>query len=214
MGFMAAPPSGDGNFTVYVKFNAKAGRFYTKPDEQDAVEFEVQDLTAIFDMENLRTGWFLFAANQAPVKHYDPGLDQAAPQPEGKFKRGFELNLFSEKNLLGVREFCSTAGVVIEAMNDLYDAWEVGRQANVGKLPVVKCMGVLPVVGTHGTNYKPQFEIVAWADRPDGLAASTQAPNPTPTAAPAPAPAAQAHTPPPQPAPAPAPASGSAEVVF
>ena len=35
MGFMQAP-SGGGDFTTFVKFNAKAGRFYTKKDEKDA----------------------------------------------------------------------------------------------------------------------------------------------------------------------------------
>lgn len=170
MGFMQAP-SGGGDFTTYVKFNAKAGRFYTKKDEKDAPEFEVTNMTAIFDMDNIKTGWFLFVPGVAPVKQFDPSLteESARPAGEGKWKRGFELLLFSEKNLLGVREFCSTAGVVIEAMNDLYDHWQAGKAANAGKLPVVKSVGVQPITGTHGTNYKPQFEIVSWSDRPAEL---------------------------------------------
>src|SRR5690606_2009398 len=105
MAFMSNPAGGDGQFTVYVKYNAKAGRWYTKKDEPDASEFEVTNMTAIFDMENLRTGWFLFATGVAPVKHFDPSLAEAAPKPGEGFKRGFELELFSEANLLGVREF-------------------------------------------------------------------------------------------------------------
>lgn len=211
MGFMSNPAGGEGSFKVFVKFNAKAGRFYTKKDEKDAPEFEVTNMTAIFDMDNLKTGWFLFAPQQAPSKHYDPGLDQAAPKPGDNYKRGFELDLYSEKNLLGVREFSSTAGVVIEAMNDLYDHWEAGRAANPGKLPVVKCVGVSPITGTHGTNYKPQLEIVAWADRPAELAAPAKA---APAAA-KPAPAPANHAPPPAAsAPAPAPAAAADEVEF
>jgi len=173
MGFMQAPSGGEGNFKVFVKYNAKAGRWYTKKDEKDAPEFEVTNMTAVFDMENLRTGWFLFAAGTAPVKQYNPDMMTWSPSPGGDFKKGFELDLFSEKNLLGVREFASTAGVVIEAMNELYDAWEAGRGKNPGKLPVVKCAGVQAVVGSHGTNYKPALEIVSWVDRPAELGAAT-----------------------------------------
>lgn len=194
MAFMSNPAGGEGSFKVYVKYNAKAGRWYTKKDEQDAPEFEVTNMTAIFDLENIRTGWFLFAAGVAPAKTYDPSLAEAAPKPGDGFKRGFELDLFSEKNLLGMREFSSTAGAVIEAMNDLHTDWEVAKEANAGKLPIVKCVGVSPIVNKHGTNYRPQFEIVGWADRPAELGAPAKAaatPSPTPASAPA------AHTPPP-----------------
>ncbi len=166
MAFMDAPKTGEGNFTVFVKYDAKAGRWFTKEDEKDAPLFEVKDMTAMFDMDSLQTGWFLFAAGMAPVKQFDPSLTEAGSKPEGKFKRGFQLNVYSEKNLLGLREFGSTAGVVIEAMNTLHDHWLAGRGDNPGKLPVVKCVGIAPVIGSHGTNYQPQLEIVAWKDRP------------------------------------------------
>lgn len=195
MGFMSSNTGGEGGFKVFVSYNAKAGRWYTKEDKQEAEQFEVTNMTAIFDMDNLKTGWFLFAPGVAPVKNMDPSLAQAAPKPGEGFKRGFELEVFSEKNLLGLREFSSTAGIVIDAMNDLYDHWSTDKVSNPGKLPVVKCVGVTPVTNKHGTNYKPQLEIVSWADRPAELAGA-----PAPAAA-APAPAAQsapaAHAPPP-----------------
>jgi hypothetical protein len=165
MVFMANPASG-GSFTTYVKYNAKAGRFYTKKDEPDSEEFEVKEMTAIFDMDNIQTGWFLFAPGVAPVKNMDPSLSQPAPNPGEGFKRGFQLHLYSEKNLLGLREFSSTAGAVIDAMNDLHTDWEAGAGANPGKVPVVKCVAVHPVTNKHGTNYKPQFKIIKWVDRP------------------------------------------------
>lgn len=186
MAFMAAPAGGEGGFKVYVKYNAKAGRFYTKEDKPDSSEYEVTNFTAIFDIDNIKTGWFLFAPGVAPVKQYDPSLTEASPKPGEGFKRGFELDVFSEKNFGGLREFSSTAGSVIEAMNDLHDHWLAGANANPGKLPVVKCVGVLPVTSKHGTNYKPQFEIVSWADRP---AEMTSGAAPAKAAAPAPEPA-------------------------
>ena len=104
------------------------------------------------------------------------------------------LDLFSDKNLLGVREFSSTASIVIDAMNDLYDAWMAAPEAGTGQLPVVRCVGVFPVTNKHGTNYQPKFEIVGWTARPEAFGDNDQpAPAATPTAAAAPA----AHMPPP-----------------
>ncbi len=193
MAFMSSNTgNGDGSFKVFVSYNAKAGRWYTKEDKPDAEQFEVKDMTAVFDIDNLRTGWFLFAAGVAPVKQFDPSLSEAAPKPGEAFKRGFELDVFSGKNLLGVREFASTAGIVIDAMNELHDHWLAGRADNPDKLPVVQCVGVQPVTNKHGTNYKPQLEIVGWVERPAELAGS-----PAPAAAPPAAKAPPAHTPPP-----------------
>lgn len=181
MGFMSNPATG-GDFKVYVKYNAKAGRFYTKEDKPEAEEYEVVNLTAIFDMDNIKTGWFLFAPGVAPVKNMDPSLSEAAPKPGDGFKRGFELDLFSDKNLGGIREFSSTAGAVIDEMNELYDTWIASRDSNSGKLPVVKCTGVVPVTNKHGTNYRPKFKIVSWADRPAELAGAPAKANPAPAA--------------------------------
>lgn len=198
MAFMNSGTAEGGEFKVYVSYNAKAGRWYTKRDGKDEPQFEVTDMTAIFDMDNLQTGWFLFAPGVAPVKHMDPSLAQAMPCPGEGFKRGFQIDLYSEKNLLGVREFSATAGIVIDAMNSLHDQWMAQAASNVGKLPVVKCVGVTPVTNKHGTNYKPQLEIVAWADRPTALAGASAPAAPAAPAAPtsvAPPPAA--HVPPP-----------------
>jgi hypothetical protein len=192
MGFMSNPASGGGEFTVYVKYNAKAGRWYTREDKPEATEYEVTNMTAVFDIPNIKTGWFLFAAGVAPAKTFDPSLAEAAPKPGDGFKRGFELEVFSDKNLGGKREFSSTAGAVIESMNALYDAYVAAPESKAGKLPVVKCVGVLPITGKHGTNYQPQLEIVGWADRPAELGAAPSADAPA-----APAAKAAQHTPPP-----------------
>jgi len=212
MAFMEAP-GGDGQFTTYIKYNAKAGRWYTKDDAPNAAEFEVVNMTAEFDIPGLKTGWFLFQAGTAPDKAINPSLSGWGPRPTDAHKRGFQINLFSDKNLLGVREFASTAGSVIEAMNSLYDAYLAAAEAAQGKLPVVKCTGVLPVTGKHGVNYAPVLAIVAWVDRPAQLGEATQA---TPAAVAPVAPAAPVappvvHTPPPGPPPAPALASAGVE---
>lgn len=195
-------PNGDGNFTIYLKYNAKAGRWYTKDDKPEAAEYEVTNMTAVFDLANVKTGWFLFAAGVAPVKQFDPSLSVKAEKPGDGFKRGFEMLVFSDKNLGGVREFASTAGAVIESINTLYDAFLAAPESGAGKLPVVKCSGVQPVTGKHGTNYSPTLEIVSWVDRPDALKTGEAAP------------AAVSAPPPPAPPAAQVPAMAGAEADF
>jgi hypothetical protein len=171
--------SGDGeDFKVYVKYNAKAGRWYTKEDKPDAEEFEVQDMTAVFDFANLKTGWFLFAPGVAPVKQLNDEMRHWAVKPSPDFKQGFQLNVFSNKNLMGVREFASTAGAVIDAMNEVYDDYSSDPQSETGKLPIVKCTTVKPITSKHGTNYQPVLSIIGWVDRPDELTAAPKAETP------------------------------------
>lgn len=166
MGFMQTA-SGDGeDFKVYVKYNAKAGRWYTKEDKEGAEEFEVADMTAVFDFANLKTGWFLFAPGVAPVKQLNENMRHWAVKPSPDFKQGFQVNVFSQKNLLGLREFASTAGAVIDAMNAVYDDYADAPEAKAGKLPVVRCETVKPIVSKHGTNYSPVLRIVSWVARP------------------------------------------------
>jgi hypothetical protein len=169
MGFMQSTTNNGEDFKVYVAFNAKAGRWYTKEDKPDAELFEVKDMTAVFDFASLRTGWFLFAPGVAPVKQINPTLNANTPRPGDGFKQGFQLNLFSNKNLLGVREFASTAGVVIDSMNDLYDEFAAAPESKQGKLPVVRCVDVRAITGAHGTNYSPVFQIMDWTARPAEL---------------------------------------------
>ena len=168
MGFMQSNTGGE-DFKTFIKYNAKAGRWYTKEDKADAEEFEVRDMTAVFDFGSLRTGWFLFAPGVAPIKQLNDEISTFMPRPAEGFKQGFQINLFSNKNLLGIREFASTAGIVIDSMNELYDVATAAPEKNEGKLPVVKCTDVRPVTGAHGTNYAPVFQIVDWVARPPEL---------------------------------------------
>jgi hypothetical protein len=162
MGFMSVPQGGD--FIPYVKYDARAGRWFTKSDSGDVVE--VANATFVVDLENLKTGWFHYEEGQAPQVTLDPSLTEAAPKPNADAKRGFRVLMHSDKNLGGLREFTSTAAVVIEAFNGLYDAYQAGKGANAGKLPVVKAKGVTAVKSAKSTNYQPVLEIVQWVDRP------------------------------------------------
>ena len=125
---LGLPSGGGGDFITYLKFNAKAGRWYTKNDAGD--EYEVKPgFSAIFDLENIRTGYMKFAAGMAPDFVYDSTAGAMdADQPDDGYKRGFTVHVFSPKALGGVREISSTAGVFNNAMNALYsDYEEIGR---------------------------------------------------------------------------------------
>ena len=82
MSGLGLPVSGDVNFITYIKFNAKAGRWYTKDDAGE--EFEVQQMTAVFDMPNIKTGVMKFAAGVAPDYIFDTKIGAGDAQaPDG-----------------------------------------------------------------------------------------------------------------------------------
>ena len=163
---------GDGDFTPYIKYNAKAGRWYVKP-EGATEEVEIVNPMLAFDMANIRTGWLFYQEGTGPEKVWDPSRSQAAPKPAGprKFKRGFEVMVFCNQVApgttakLGLREFSSTAGNVITSMLRMYAEYEAGMNANKGKVPVFACKGVKPINGAYGVNYEPLFELAMWVER-------------------------------------------------
>lgn len=210
MGFMATPVAA-GDFNTYIKYDARAGRWFTKPDGGGEL-YEVTNMTAAVDLENIQTGWLEYVEGHGPVKVFDPSLSEAAPKPSDGARRGFQVLMFSEKNIGGLREFSSTAACVIEAMNEVYDEWEAGKAANPGKVPVVKCDGCIAAKSQKSTNYKPNLKIVSWTERPADLVA----PEPVAPAAQAAPPAAAkpaAHTPPPAASAPPPPAMAEADAV-
>ena len=166
MGLGLPTGGGSADFVQYVKYNAKAGRWYCKNDDGEA---EVKQLTAIFDLAQIKTGNFKYAAGVAPDYRFDSSVGACDAASDEGYKRGFYVLMYSPKTLGGVREFSSNAGTVNEAMNDLYSAFEAAPEAKAGKCPVVTCEDVQPVENKHGTNYRPVFKIVKWVDRPDDL---------------------------------------------
>ena len=165
---------GGGDFLPVLKYNAKAGRLF-RVDRKDVggewVTDEVditQDGKFVMDLDNIETGWMLFAAGVAPdIRTVLIGQD-AGPRPSDKHKMGFRVQVKLAPSCGGdVREFTSSAASVIDAMNTLHDAYLAHREE--GKLPVVKIAKVVPEKTKHGTNYAPVFEIAAWVPRPQDL---------------------------------------------
>ena len=160
----------DGDFTPYLKYNAKAGRFYVRP-QGATQDVEVVNPRLAFDMAHIKTGWLFYQEGAGPEKIWDQGGKQG-PRPPGpqKWKRGFEVMVCGADPIpglgtLGLREFSSTASNVIGAILKMYEDYEKGVTANPGKVPFFACQRVIPIQGAYGTNYEPEFKLMGWIER-------------------------------------------------
>jgi len=185
--------SGGGDFLPIVKYDARAGRFF-RVDREDGVSTPV-DITrtfkAVFDFENVETGWIAFVAGSAPDFQMSPMGTPGVERPSANHKEGFRMNVKLGAECGGdCRELASTAGVMKAGLNALHDEYLSGVKANPGKLPVVVLRDTVPLTSGSGdkksTNYQPIFEITAWVKRPVDLDEAAKAK--APAAAPAPLP--------------------------
>ncbi len=161
----------DGDITPYLKYNAKAGRFYVRP-QGASEDVEVDRPRLAIDMARIKTGWIFYQEGAGPEKVWDPSPTQMAARPAGprKFKRGFEVMVFGADPVpiigkIGLREFGSTATNVITAILGMHSDYERGWAANPDSVPFYACLGVKPITGAFGTNYEPQFVLKGWVPR-------------------------------------------------
>lgn len=194
----------NGDIVPFVKYDARAGRFFRndRTEQNGAYTNNAVDITsnfkAVIDLENVEVGYLLFAAGSAPafmlVKLGDPMPHKPA---DGKWKQGARIMMKLHSSCGGdVRETSSNAAAFLKGIDELHTAYEAGKAANPGKLPVVVLKTTIPVTSGSGdkksTNYQPVFEITGWAPRPTDLVhvakGSSAAPSTAPQAAPASAP--------------------------
>lgn len=187
MGLGLSTGGSSGDIKPFVKYDAKAGRlFRADRNQQSDGSFASESVeitnTAQFviDLANIRVGWINYTS-QGPIRRLIVlGKEPIPPRPDDKgadgklaFKQGFEVDLLLNKETNGgntsARILGSAAGCVIEAMDALHDAYSAASESKTGKLPIVKIAGVSPVKSGQSTNYKPEFAIIGWTDRPAGL---------------------------------------------
>jgi hypothetical protein len=194
LGFSNTGTSGGGDFLPIVKYDARAGRFF-RVDREEGTSTPVditRNFKAVFDFENVETGWIAFVAGSAPDFQMTPMDAPNVEKPSANHKEGFRMHvkLHSECGG-GCRELASTAGVMKAGLNVLHDEYLAGVKANPGKLPVVVLKDTVPLTSGSGdkksTNYQPIFEITAWVKRPVELDEAAKAK--APVVAPAPLPA-------------------------
>ena len=154
---------GSGTIKPYAKYNSKADKWFVRGDGGDV---EIGQPTFVADFHNIQTGWFRIREGQAPERRMDPSLDRPAPSPGEDFKRGFVMNVFSQKFFDGLVELSSASIHMGNAIRELYQAYEEQRGSRPGQLPVVACTGSEAMKDKYGVNYRPKFELVKWVDRP------------------------------------------------
>lgn len=203
-----------GNFLPIVKYDARAGRFF-RVDKDNGITEQVDitdpNMKFAIDFGTIEVGYVQFSA-QGPVRHMVPYDGRSLPaQPQDKDDKGKLVSrpgfyaLVAGQAIGGIREWCSNAAILLNALDELFNLYAEQPEAAAGKIPLISIVSTVPVTSGTGaqksTNYKPVFKIVGWVDRLADMGERT-VPPPAPKAIPA---AAAPATPPPvQPTPAPA----------
>lgn len=187
-GFSTASSAGS-DIIPACKYDARSGRVFRNDriDTGNGFVSEQVDITrnfkAVFDLENVETGWIMFAAGTAPLFTLVPLGSPIPPAPSPDFKNGIRFLVKLSKDCGGgVREMAGTSKAFMAGVEKLYLEYLAGREANAGKLPVVEMPDTLAVKSGQSTNYQPLFQITGWAPRgdfkfvPRGGAAAVAAP--------------------------------------
>jgi hypothetical protein len=179
-----------------VKYDAKAGRF-SRVDKDQLGQTVLGDLTGkpvAFDTGGLEVGWLKFGLS-GPERVMVPIGQDPPPQPvevgaDGKLthKPGFYCKVAGQA-VDGIRELCSSTGILIDAVDTLWQQVEAAPEAHLGQIPLIVVTGSTPVTTGTGarraTNYRPVIEIRGWVDRPVELGERTvPAPKPQANGAP------------------------------
>jgi hypothetical protein len=171
-----------GDIVPFVKFDARAGRFFRRDRSQDSggnyVSNDV-DITpnfkAVVDLENIEVGYLKFGAGAAPEFVLGKLGDPMPNKPMGDgWKQGARIMMKLHASCGGdVRECSSNAAAFLKGIDDLHTTYENQKGMNPGKLPIVVLKTTMPITSGQGakksTNYQPVLEISGWAPRPTDL---------------------------------------------
>jgi hypothetical protein len=166
----------------YIRFKPSLNQWLV-----DGEEIDLKGL--LIDPSSLKTGWGKISEGAAPEWQWDerPGVKGHQPDPE--YKRGFSVMVYLSAH--GWREWTTTGSGPKMGLEAVWPAIHNGASSNEGKVAKVKYNGAVAQAIGKGQTRVPQFELVGWADRPEGeTAAPAPAAAPTPAPEPAPAPAA------------------------
>lgn len=216
-------------FIPHIRYDARAGRLFRADRAQGSdgrwqttmVDISNPPPQFLMDLAQIEIGWLSYTGGTPDLQMVPFGA-ALPPPPSKEHRQGFRVRVFAPKLLGGLREFASSAKVVISAMDALHSAYEAAPERSQGLVPVVSLAGTTPVTSKtpqgSSTNYAPVFRIEKWVARPadlplDAATAATPAPEAAPSAPPR-------HVPPPAPvappaaAPAAQPASSTHDTEF
>jgi hypothetical protein len=159
----------DGNFVPRLEFNAKVGRLTSVDRTADGTETTRIDITMqkvllAFDVGSIEIGWINFQSGAAPSFDMVPYGQSMPARPDRNHKAGFRSRLWDGRAGFS-REFSSTAGATVNAIEALWDALIEAPEAGAGQVPVIQLMDAVPITMQRGTNYAPLFKLVCWVER-------------------------------------------------
>lgn len=181
LGLNYSSGGGSGDIIPFVKYDARAGRFFRndRTEQNGAYANNAVDITSTFkavvDLEHIEVGFMKFAAASAPEYLLVPLGDPMPQKPaDPKWKQGARVMMKLHQSCGGdIRETTSNAAAFLKGIDDLHTAYEAGKAANPGMLPVVTLETTIPITSGTGqnksTNYQPVFKIAGWAPRPKDL---------------------------------------------
>lgn len=158
-----------GEFSPFLKYNAKAGRWFVRDDNGN--DIEIASPRFAIDLENIKTGWIHFPPTSPPSFVWDvEGV--RGPRPGDGYKDGFKVFLMSTdaqpalaNKPLGVREWTSNAYAAKAGLLNLYQQYQANAGQNPDKVPVVRCVSVKVIKSDFGDSFEPVFAIEAWVER-------------------------------------------------
>jgi hypothetical protein len=187
LGFPVGATAG-GEFTAICKYDARAGRIFRveRTNTGNGYVSENVDITpmfkAIFDLDNMQSGWIHFPPGSAPslvlvpLAAIEAKVVEKPPQPSANHKNGVRFKLKLAKPCSGdgeqLREMAGTSNAFLNGMLTLYRQYKAERGRYPGQLPIVSLASAMPVTGTGArttTNYQPTWRIDGWVPRPADL---------------------------------------------
>ena len=153
---------GSGN---YIRYSPQVNAWTRKDEDGNYIEFKFTQ--AVFDYENVQTGWMLIATGQYEFLA-DNTLGKKGAQPSPEHKRGFRVTFYN-KELGGVVEYSANGAGANMGLEALWKKVQAQAQDNAGKLPVVEFKGATAMKVGKGTTRVPEFDVVKWVARPAAM---------------------------------------------
>jgi hypothetical protein len=151
---------GNSMFPNILTFNANSGVWKLRQDgETNEIQMPKQ---VVMDLEVFQKGWNLILKGQAPQSHLVKYDKPFPAKPGEEFKKTFCIRMYAKD--IGLCEFGSNSGMVGQAIQKFFNTYLEGRPDAV-KVPVV----AIKPNGKAGEWYVPNFEIVKYIARPEGL---------------------------------------------
>ena len=141
----------------------------------------------IIDVENIEMGWLLLGQGVRDWQPF-PALDKPLDKPDGDYKQGFAVKMYSTK-LFGdspLREMSANGKGLMIFIQNLYN--EAEPKFGKGEVPAVKIKATPRQKLGKGNTRIVNYEIVKWVDRPADMvsdAPSVESTEQQPTTAPA-----------------------------